>query len=69
MKRKVEFERNLKQFCCSLNPDVSRTDDEDQIITLCQSALKVLVDFLPETKLTQILPDLLKQERADSLSK
>lgn len=53
---------------CSLNPDLSR-DDDDEMGTLCQCALKVVKDFLPETKLTPILSQLLTQERADTLSK
>lgn len=53
---------------CRLNPDLSR-DDDDEMGTLCQCALKVVKDFLPETKLTPILSQLLTQERADTLSK
>lgn len=51
-----------------MNPDVSR-DDDDEMGTLCQCALKVVNDVLPETKLTPILSLLLAQERADTLSK
>lgn len=51
-----------------LNPDVSR-DDDDEVGTLCQCALKIVKDVLPETKLTSILSLLLAQERADTLSK
>lgn len=52
-----------------LHLDYSRGDEEDEIGTLCQCALKVVKDVLPETKLTPILSDLLAQERADTLSK
>lgn len=55
-------------FDCSLNPDVSR-DEEEEMGTLCQCALKAVKDILPETKLTPILSHLLAQERSDTLSK
>lgn len=51
-----------------MNPDISR-DDEEEMGTLCQCALKVVKEVLPETKLTLILSHLLAQERADTLSK
>lgn len=37
--------------------------------TLCQCALKVIQEVLPETKLTPILSQLLIQERADTMSR
>lgn len=37
--------------------------------TLCQCALKVIQEILPETKLTPILSHLLIQERADTMSR
>lgn len=58
----------LISFVFRLNPDVSR-DDDDEMGTLCQCALKVVNDVLPETKLTPILSLMLAQERADTLSK
>jgi hypothetical protein len=55
-------------FGFRLNPDISR-DDEDEMGALCQCALKVVKEILPETKLTPILSHLLAQDRADTLSK
>ena len=64
-----KFERKLKIFLSSrLNSDLS-SDEDDEMGTLCQCALKVVMEFLPETKLTPILSHLLTQERADTLSK
>jgi hypothetical protein len=45
------------------------SDEYDEMGTLCQCALKVVKEFLPETKITPILSHLLMQERADTLSK
>lgn len=59
---------DLINFYFRLNPDITR-DDEDEMGTLCQCALKAVKDFLPETKLTQIISHLLAQERSDTLSK
>lgn len=52
----------------SLSSD-SLKDDDEEMATLCQCALKVVKDILPSTKLTSILTHLLAQERADTLSK
>lgn len=73
-KGKSELSRNscvdlIAVFCLfRLNLDASR-DDEEEMGTLCQCALKVAKEVLPETKLTSILIHLLAQERADTLSK
>lgn len=67
-KNKIDLSIRLTQFYFRLNPDITR-DDEDEMGTLCQCALKAVKDFLPETKLTQILSHLLAQERSDTLSK
>lgn len=44
-------------------------DEDEEMGTLCQCALKALTELLPETKLAPILSYLLLQERADTLSK
>lgn len=44
-------------------------DEDEEMGTLCQCALKALTELLPETKLAPILSHLLLQERADTLSK
>lgn len=63
----LQLKRTYAMFC-RLNPDINR-DEEDELGTLCQCALKVSKEFLPETKLTPILSHLLAQERSDTLSK
>lgn len=52
----------------SLTSD-SLKDDDEEMATLCQCALKVVRDILPATKLTSLLSHLLAQERADTLTK
>ncbi|CRK90877.1 CLUMA_CG004567, isoform A [Clunio marinus] len=66
-----ELDKETQARLCilqGLNPDIS-SDEDEEMGTLCQCALKVLKEFLPETKLTPILSHLLEQERADTLSK
>ncbi|XP_037940903.1 uncharacterized protein LOC119673878 isoform X1 [Teleopsis dalmanni] len=47
----------------------SNNDEDEQMGTLCKCAHIALTDLLPATKITQILADILSQERAESLSK
>lgn len=66
-----ELDKETQARLCilqGLSPDINR-DEEDVMGTLCQCALKVAKEFLPETKLTPILSHLLDQERSDTLSK
>ncbi|XP_070506301.1 serine-rich adhesin for platelets isoform X2 [Chironomus tepperi] len=68
--REMENKEQQARLCIlqGTNSDLSR--DEDEVMgTLCQCALKVIKEILPETKLTQLLSDLLVQERADTLTK
>ncbi|CAH1717775.1 unnamed protein product [Chironomus riparius] len=68
--REMENKEQQARLCIlqGTNSDLSR--DEDEVMgTLCQCALKVIKELLPETKLTQLLSDLLVQERADTLTK
>lgn len=47
----------------------STNDEDEQMGTLCKCAQIALVEILPSTKITQILSDILSQERSESLSK
>lgn len=71
MCREITDNKDQQAKLCILqgiNSDLSR-DEEETMGTLCQCALKVVKEILPETKLTSILSHLLEQERADTLSK
>ncbi|KAG5683667.1 hypothetical protein PVAND_012934 [Polypedilum vanderplanki] len=70
MCREMDNKDQQAKLCIlqGINSDLSR-DEEETMGTLCQCALKVVKEILPETKLTPILSDLLAQERADTLSK
>jgi hypothetical protein len=65
---KLTQTRFLKISNFRINSDLSR-DEEETMSTLCQCALKVVKEILPDTKLTPIISHLLAQERADTLSK